>query len=156
MPDRARVLEIADALSFIREVPPGSNAGRWVEATQRVGGTAKGNPWCACWVSLVLGVAYAGAPPLAYTASCDLLLEEARRKGWLRDAPSVGAVFLRLKSDRDADHTGFVRALGGDGRFTTWEGNAAPNGSREGVGVYSLTRPRAQERYVFVDYPEAA
>lgn len=150
---RQAVLRIARLFLFVREVPHASNAGRWVEAIQRIGGTTRTNPWCACFVSLVMGLAYQGKPPLPFTASCDVLLATARAKGWLRDTPTPGCVFLRLVSDTDADHTGFV----GDTVLTPWrtiEGNAAESGTREGVGVMELRRPKGAERYVFIDYPD--
>jgi hypothetical protein len=152
---REIVLQIARLFLFVREVPHASNGGRWVEAIQRIGGTTRTNPWCAAFVSTVLGIAYQGKPPLPFTASCDVLLETARAKGWLRDTPSPGAIFLRLVNDNDADHTGFV----GRDRTTPWptiEGNAAESGTREGVGVMELYRPKGKERYVFIEYPDEA
>lgn len=152
---RQRVLDIARQFLFVTESPLGSNAGRWVEAIQRIGGTTRGNPWCACFVSMVLGIAFKGKPPLPFTASCDVLLETARKKGWLRDTPAPGYVFLRLVNKNDADHTGFVGAVDGD-KWGTVEGNANAAGGREGVQVCELTRPRGAERYVFIEYPEEA
>lgn len=150
---RASVLAEARRWSFVREVPHASNGGRWVEAIQRIGGTSKGNPWCACFVSTVLGIAFKGKPPLPFTASCDILLETARAKGWLRDTPTPGCVFLRMVNENDADHTGFV----GEDVTAPWptvEGNAAESGTREGVGVMELHRPKGHERYLFIDYPD--
>jgi hypothetical protein len=151
---RRRVIATARMLRFVREAPEASNGGRWVEAIQRIGGTSKGNPWCAAFVSTVLGLTFAGKNPLPYTASCDVLLEHARTKKWLRDGPTPGCVFLRLKSDHDADHTGFVTETADAHHWTSIEGNANNGGSREGVGVFELVRPKGKERYVFIDYPE--
>jgi hypothetical protein len=154
MTERRRlVLLIARLWLFVREVPHASNGGRWVEAIQRVGGTGKGNPWCACLVSLVLGLAFGGKSPLPFTASCDVLLEAARAKGWLRTTPTPGCIFLRMVSDTDADHTGFVGEAV-DVPWPTVEGNAAESGTREGVGVLELHRPKGKERYLFIDYPD--
>lgn len=154
MTDRRRlVLMLARLFRFVREMPHASNAGRWVEAIQRVGGTSKGNPWCACFVSLVLGIAFRGRPPLPFTASCDVLLATARANGWLRETPTPGCVFLRMVNDHDADHTGFV----GEEVTPPWptvEGNAAESGTREGVGVMELHRPKGTEHYLFIDYPD--
>lgn len=156
MPDRrAEILRVAEQLRFIREQAGAANRGRWVEALQRVGGTTPGQPWCACYVSAVLGLAYQGKNPLPYTAGCDVLLEDARARGLLVDTPQPGDVFLRLKTDTDADHTGFVREVLAGGKWTTWEGNANAAGAREGNEVCSITRPRRAERYVFIRVPEA-
>lgn len=156
MTERRRlVLLIARMFLFVREVPRASNAGRWVEAIQRVGGTVRGNPWCACFVSIVLGLAFMGKSPLPFTASCDVLLEAAREKGWLRTTPTPGCIFLRMVSEHDADHTGFV-AETIEAPWPTVEGNAAESGTREGVGVFELDRPKGRERYLFIDYPEDA
>ena len=151
---RRRVIATARMLRFVREVPEASNGGRWVEAIQRIGGTTKGNPWCAAFVSAVLGLTFAGKNPLPFTASCDVLLETARAKKWLRDTPTPGCVFLRLKSDHDADHTGFVTETAEPHHWTSIEGNANAGGGREGVGVFELVRPKGKERYVFIDYEE--
>lgn len=152
MTDRhAEVIALARCFRFVREVPAASNGGRWVEAIQRVGGTSTGNPWCACFVSIILGIAYQGKPPLPFTASCDVLLEYARKKDWLTNTPVVGDVFLRLRSAHDADHTGFVTSE--THPWSTIEGNAAESGTREGVGVFELRRPKGTEKYVFINYP---
>lgn len=150
---RAEVIALARCFRFVREVPAASNGGRWVEAIQRVGGTDKGNPWCACFVSIILGIVYQGKPPLPFTASCDVLLEYARKKDWLTSTPVVGDVFLRLRSAHDADHTGFVTSE--THPWHTIEGNAAESGTREGVGVFALQRPKGTEKYVFINYPNA-
>lgn len=148
------VLKIAKALTFVREVPLTSNAGRWVESIQRVGGAAKGSAWCACFVSFVLGIVFRDKPPLPYTASCDELLHAAERWEWLGDDPQVGDVFLVMKSPTDAIHTGFVASVQGN-LFSTIEGNAAPQGkqaTREGWGVFERTRTIETGKYKFIHY----
>lgn len=149
---------IARQFRFVRESPPGSNAGRWVEAIQCLGGATKGDPWCACYVSLVLAIAYQGQAPLPYTASCDVLLEHARAKGWLRDKPSVGDVFLVMKNAHDAVHTGIVENVSA-AAFKTWEGNAsdpAKPATREGWGVFQRTRALEPGKYLFIHYDREA
>ena len=148
---------IARQFRFVREAPAGSNAGRWVEAIQRIGGASKGDPWCACAVSLVLGIAYQGKPPLPYTASCDVLLEHARAHGMLRETPSVGDVFLVMKTPRDAVHTGIVENVSATA-FKTWEGNSSdPDkpATREGWGWFNRTRKLEPGKYLFIHYQEA-
>lgn len=153
MSTTSKVLQVAEDFLFVRESPPGSNAGRWVEAMQRVCNGAKGQPWCAAYVGTVLGIAFQGKPPLPYTMGCDELLEAGRKAGWLRDTPQPGDVFLRLKTPTDADHTGFVSSVDGN-TFGTLEGNTTGGtGSREGIGAFADTRTMAPGRYVFVRYP---
>lgn len=152
------VLAIAKAFTFVREVPFASNAGRWVEAIQHVGGTTKGNPWCACFVSFALGAAFNDKPPLPYTASCDELLNAGKRWGWVSENPEAGDVFLVLKSPTDAVHTGFVTQVQGP-HFNTIEGNASDAGkaaTREGWGVFERTRALTPGKYAFIRYERRA
>ncbi len=139
------VLARARQFKFVREAPGNRNRGRWVEALQRIGGTVVGQPWCACYVTAMLGLWFDNKPPFAYTASCDTMLEEARRNGWLRDDPAPGAIMFVLKSSRDAIHVGFVTEEITATKFGTIEGNASdPNAAptREGWGVFERT-PRS-------------
>lgn len=152
MTDADNVIARARQFLFVREV--GANAGRWVEAIQRIGGTSKGQPWCACFVSFVLGIWFDGAPPLAYTAGCDAMLTEAKAKGMVVSRPKKGDLFFVMKSVNDAVHVGFVVECVGDA-FTTIEGNSNSDGGREGFGVFE--RNGAQSRnvrgsYTFVRY----
>lgn len=151
-------------LKFVRETRINGkavNRGRFVEAIQRIGGTAPGQPWCACYVCTVFGLACDGWNPFAYTASCDDLLSVARKNAWLRDTPAAGAVFLRMASPNDADHTGFCTELITDTRWGSLEGNASdPTATvtREGWGVFERTpehplcRKHPDPQYQFVHW----
>lgn len=135
MPEVEAVLGAARALRFVREEPPGSNAGQAVEAFLQLTGLGKGQPWCAAYVAWV-GVAALGERwPLPRTASCYQLGEFAREWSTLLTTPAPGDVFLLWypKLNRFA-HTGFVTAAG------TLEGNTSGGGSREGWGVFERTR----------------
>ncbi len=154
------VLARARQFLFVREAAGNKNAGRWVEAIQRIGGTTRGQPWCACFVFLVLGLWYDGVPPLTYTPGCDELLREAKAKGILFTDPEPGDLFLLLKSPTDAIHTGFVTEGITATHFGSIEGNAsnpeAPP-TREGFGVFErpVSHPKARRRgrnYVFIRY----
>ena len=148
---------IAALFLFVKEQPLGSNKGRWVEAIQRVGNSPQigKDPWCASFVTMVLDIAYGGKNPLPATASCDVLLEHARKKGWLRDAPELDDVGLRLKSPTDADHA-FIVASVRPGDVDTVEGNTKDDGAREGYEVCERTRPLEKGRYVFIRVPRVA
>lgn len=124
-------VSIARQFLFVREVG-GQNKGVWVNTIQKVTGNDDGDSWCASFVSLVLGIAFGSKNPLPRTASCDVLLEAARSNGWLTSTPSVGDVFLYLKSPADAHHTGFVTStapLAGIAGNTSEDGTSS-NGDR--------------------------
>lgn len=150
-----RLADIAKLFLHVRETPAGSNAGYRVEAIQRWGGCSKGDPWCAAFVSLVIDLAYAGTPPLPRTASCDVLLEHARKRGWLQQEPAPGDVFLVMRAPHDAVHTGIVAHVA-PGQFTTIEGNASDPtkpATREGWGVFERTRRLTLGTYQFIRLP---
>jgi hypothetical protein len=160
------VLPEARKWLFVREVMKngkGTNTGRWVEAIQRIGGTVKGQPWCACFVCVVLGLLLGGKLPFPYTASCDTLLEWARSKGVLYDDPMPGDIFLLMASYHDAQHTGFVSEGITDTHFGSIEGNAsdpeAPP-SRDGFGSFERDVHHEKARsigrnYKYVRWSEA-
>lgn len=160
----AALLNVARGLLFVREDPPGSNSGEVIDQALRLSAISPTAPaeqkyWCAAFVTLV-GVLVLGARwPLPRTASCDALLAAARRAGVLRATPVPGAVFLRLKTSADADHTGLVETVHADGSFDAVGGNEAdptqPD-SRNGIGVFRRRRGRPgvdRARYAFVDLP---
>lgn len=127
----------------------GQNDGPWVEAIQRTTGNKKGDPWCASFVNFVLTIAYRGRNPLPATASCDVLLETARNRGALVDAPDPGDLFLVMRTPTDAIHTGIVTAVS-PVAVKTIEGNTNTNGSRDGWGVFARERRRAGLLFVRV------
>lgn len=159
MIDAAGMLQIARSFRFVREVPSGSNSGRWVEAMQRIGGTVKGQPWCACFVCLVLGIWYNGTLPFPYTASCDDILAWAVANGRVVTDPQAGDLFLWVPvvGSEDARHIGFLTEVTGK-KFGSIEGNAAdPDAppTHEGFGVFERFATHARARvtgpqYVFV------
>lgn len=160
------VLTIARLFGFVREIMKngkGTNTGRWVEAIQRIGGTVKGQPWCACFVCIVLGLFLGGRLPFSYTASCDNILEWARAKGVLYDDPMPGDIFLLLKSEHDAVHTGFVTEGITATHFGTFEGNASnpeAETTNDGYGAFerNVTHKKARPRgpnYMYVRWIEA-
>jgi hypothetical protein len=125
----------------------GQNDGAWVEAIQRITGNKRGDAWCASFVTMVLDIAYRGKNPLKRSASCDMLLEDARTKGWLKDTPEVGDVFLIMKTPTDAVHTGVVTTVG-KAAFKSCEGNTNEGGSRDGWGVFARQRKIAGVKFI--------
>lgn len=143
-----KVLAIAAKEVGVREIG-NTNTGRRVREYQdadTLGGT--GYPWCASFVSWVLK--QAKVENWLYTASCDFILDWARRNNLISKSPQAGDVFLLLSASNpnDAIHTGFVESVEAN-KFTTLEGNTNTDGSANGNGVYRLKRTNSA-RYVFV------
>jgi hypothetical protein len=146
------VLAVARACLPVREATP--NWGRFVQAIIDSAGGTSPEPWCASFVyycgSRVLGRGW----PLPMTRSCDVLLEYARSNNMLFDQALAGDVFLVMRSEHDAIHTGFVDALRPDlglQAFATLEGNTNTDGSANGIGVFSNVRgTTARTAYEFI------
>lgn len=139
---KSNVVPVAELfVGWVRETT-GKNDGPWVEAIQRTTGNKKGDPWCASFVNWVLDIAYRDMNPLPATASCDVLLEFARKNQLLTSTPQPGDVFLVMKTKNDAIHTGIVTEVKAD-TVKTIEGNTNREGAREGNGVWARERARA-------------
>jgi hypothetical protein len=132
----------------------GQNRGPWVRLYM-AGHEGDGWPWCAGFVSYVIGQACRDlgvGRPVAGTFSCDLLAIDGRRKHLFVPAspaaePQPGWIFLRKRIANDWDHAGLV-AESEQAAFLTIEGNTNDAGSREGYEVCSRSRP--QGRYDFI------
>jgi hypothetical protein len=139
---KSQVVPVAELfVGWVRETT-GKNDGPWVEAIQRTTGNKKGDPWCASFVNWVLDIAYRDMNPLPATASCDVLLEFARKNQLLTNTPQPGDVFLVMRTKNDAIHTGIVTEVKAD-TVKTIEGNTNREGAREGNGVWARERQRA-------------
>jgi hypothetical protein len=158
------VLRAARMLLPVREAS--QNTGRFVDAIIRSAGGTPPEAWCASTLYYVGSHLLGPRWPLPKTRSCDVLLEFARTRFVLRPDPAPGYVFLCLRSDTDAYHTGFVETLAptfGSRAFNTLEGNSNDDGSANGDGFYALTRgedkdPRTGKpdptRYAFIAWAE--
>ena len=127
----------------------GPNRGPWVRLYMK---GQEGQPWCAGFVTFVLGQAAQalGEPmPIAGSVSCDQLAAQGRQAGLLvaQDGARPGAIFLVRKTGTDWVHTGFVVEKKPD-FFRTIEGNTNDDGVREGYEVASLTRTYASKDFV--------
>jgi hypothetical protein len=139
---KSQIVPVAELfVGWVRETT-GKNDGPWVEAIQRTTGNKKGDPWCASFVNWVLDIAYRDMNPLPATASCDVLLEFARKNQLLTSTPQPGDVFLVMCTKNDAIHAGIVTEVKTD-TVKTIEGNTNREGAREGNGVWARERPRA-------------
>lgn len=146
---KSQVVPVAQLfVGWVRETT-GQNDGPWVEAIQRTTGNRKGDPWCASFVNWVLDIAYKDQNPLPCTASCDVLLQHAVAHNLLTTTPEPGDVFLVMKSQMDATHTGIVTEVQGT-LIRTIEGNTNREGAREGNGVWARSRQRTGLQFIRV------
>jgi hypothetical protein len=147
MTDVEAALFLARSQLWVREVG-GENCGQVVEHYLATVGQARGEPWCAAFVSWIGKVAVP-AWPLPMTPSCEVLFKAATDAKLVESSPSPGAVFLlwRPKLGRFA-HTGFVTGRVQTG-WPTIEGNTNPAGGREGFGVFERIRSfAAEDRFI--------
>lgn len=160
-----RVLQIAagEEARKVREVPPGSNKGPDVEAYLRSVGLGGGFSWCAAFLYWCFDKAakdLGRANPAFKTGGCLAHWNGAPGKGAKRVLSSKaqadpallqpGMVFI-MDHGGGLGHTGLVEEVSG-GMITTIEGNANLGGSREGVGVFRLTRKINSINKGFIDY----
>lgn len=135
----------------VSEEPPGSNAGKAVEAFLGSVGLGAGHAWCAAFVYWCVDRAAAELKRsncMPKTGGVLDMWRKARKAG----LPCVSAVEARARPELVTSgmvfvmdhgggrgHTGFVRSFS-NGRLATVEGNSNSGGSREGTGVFELTR----------------
>ena len=145
--------ELARKFHYIREATD-QNDGARVEAIQRWGGGKKGDSWCAFFATMVLDVFYEGAAPIKRTGSCDDILQQAQKNGWLQELPHVGDLYLYLKSPTDAHHVGIVTDVNTEG-FLGLSGNTSEDGlSSNGDRVAERSLKLRPGHTVFVRYPK--
>jgi hypothetical protein len=137
----------------VREIG-NTNRGRRVDEYQRADLLpGLGYPWCAsfqAWNLLtVLGKTL--CDQVWYrSASCDEILNWARRKKIIGSTPAVGACGLVMASKYDATHIFLVTDIAAQG-VKTVEGNTNTGGSRNGNGVYARFRKNSS-RYLYVNW----
>jgi hypothetical protein len=147
------ILFLARQFLFVREVG-GQNTGVWVQTIQKVTGNAPPDSWCASFTALIMGLAFGGKSPLPRSAGCDAWLEAARKEGWLTQTPSVGDIFLRLKTPTDAVHIGFVTDVSQLPAVGTISGNTSEDGtSSNGDRVAERFITPATGTIIYIAYP---
>lgn len=129
------------------------NCGPWVRLYMH-GEEGSDQPWCAGFVSHVIGQAAHGVGqpvPIKRRVSVDLLVEDAKGAGRFLEGSKLttaarridkirkGSLFVVRKSSTDWTHVGFVTEVGDD-FFLTIEGNTNDEGSREGFEVCARSR----------------
>lgn len=131
----------------------GENSGPWVRLYMR-GGDGPVRPWCAGFLCYLLAQAADSLRmpvPLERTFSCDILAEQAKRRGYfvpgsyLKDADDrcrtifPGSLFLQRRSRDKWSHAGLVVENREDCLITI-EGNSGEEGGREGHEVCRRVR----------------
>lgn len=164
-PFLAQVLGVAagEAAKAVREVPKNSNRGPEVDMYLERTGVSSGLAWCCAfvyWCFDEAALAAARPNPMFKTAGClahwnNAVSRGARRipaKGAVADPSRVqpGMVFL-MDYGGGLGHTGFVERVNG-GHIVTIEGNTDASMTREGGGVYRLTRKLVSVNKGFIDY----
>ena len=164
-PFLARVLQTAsgEEAKHVREVPKDSNRGPEVEAYLARAGAAPGNSWCCAFVYWCFdesAKAMGRANPMPKTAGCLDHWERASAHGTKcilagnatenPELVAAGMIFI-MDHGGGLGHTGLVEKVTG-GIITTIEGNTNASKSREGGGVYRLTRKIADINKGFIDY----
>ena len=160
---RALLVAAGEEAAKVREVPRNSNKGPEVSAYLKRAGVSPGLPWCCAFVYWCVDEAALilhRANPMVCTAGCLDHWNKAAAKGAARittarasaDPARVapGMVFI-MSFGGGAGHTGFVESVAG-GFVTTIEGNTDASKTREGGGVYRLTRKIVDINKGFIDY----
>ena len=160
-----RMLQIAlaEADHQVREVPANSNRGPRVEEYQKRAKSRPGLAWCCSFVYWCMDEAAIGMVrrnPMIRTAGC---LDH-----WNR-APTVGArrvkkaqalanpglltpgMIFVMDHGGGFGHTGIIAEVNG-GFLATVEGNTDASRTREGGGVYRLTRKIGEINLGYIDY----
>jgi hypothetical protein len=160
-----RVVQIAaeEARREVREVPTNSNDGPDVRKYLRSVGLGPGFAWCCAFMywSFDEAAQQLGRPnPMVKTAGCLDHWNRAEAHGARRirtaealdtpDAIAPGMVFV-MDHGHGLGHTGIVEEVA-SGLLTTIEGNTDASRTREGGGVYRLTRKINQINLGFIDY----
>jgi hypothetical protein len=162
---RKAAIEIAgrEADNGVREEPRNSNRGPRVEEYQRRVGIAPGLAWCCAFMYWCFDEAAATCGcrnPMVRTGGCLEHWRQAPRAGakcvdarQAIDDPSLitpGMIFV-IDHGGGLGHTGLVESVAG-GLLSTIEGNTDASKTREGGGVYRLTRKVAEINKGFVLY----
>ena len=147
----------------VREVPKNSNRGPEVDQYLHRAGAPLGLAWCCAFVYYCFDEAAAAqqrANPMFRTAGCLAHWNGAPSKGARRipKAQAVadpgllkpGMIFV-MDFGGGMGHTGLIEQVTG-GLLTTVEGNTDASKTREGGGVYRLTRKVAEVNKGFIDY----
>jgi hypothetical protein len=157
----------AEEAKQVREAPKNSNRGREVDEYLLRAGVSPGLSWCCAFVYWCFDESARGMGrpnPMVRTAGCLDHWRRAPARGAKRimkqeavDNPGLvkpGMVFI-MDHGGGLGHTGLVEKVAG-GLLTTLEGNTDASRTREGGGVYRLTRKIGDINKGFIDYSGVA
>jgi hypothetical protein len=157
------VTAAAEEAKGVREVPPNSNRGPQVDVYLQRAGVSPGLSWCCAFVYFCFDETANSlnvANPMVRTAGCLDHWNRAPARGARRvmaaqavsnpELVRAGMIFV-MDHGGGLGHTGLVERVQG-GLITTIEGNTNTAMSREGGGVYRLTRKLAEINKGFIDY----
>ncbi len=161
----AEVIKVAqgEEAKKVREQPRNSNGGPEVDAYLASVGLGTGYSWCCAftyWCFEQAARKLKRSNPMFRTGGCLKHWQEAPGKGAklissgsaLAD-PSLlrpGMLFV-MDHGKGLGHTGLIESVAG-GLLTTLEGNTDGSGTREGGGVYRLTRKVSEINKGYIDY----
>jgi len=162
--EQVLVVAAREEAKKVREIPVNSNRGPDVVKYLTRAGAAAGLPWCCAFVYYCFDEAAKtqGLPknPMVRTAGCLDHWNKAVAKGAARVPaaaatadPSLlkpGMIFI-MDFGKGAGHTGLIETVVG-GILSTIEGNTDASKTREGGGVYRLTRKVGEINKGFIDY----
>lgn len=164
----AEVIKVAqtEEAKKVREQPRNSNGGPAVDAYLASVGLGTGYSWCCAFTFWCFEKAASNLGrrnPMVKTGGCLKHWQAAPGQGAkLLAAGAVmadpgllrpGMLFI-MDHGKGLGHTGLIEALAG-GLLTTIEGNTDGSGTREGGGVYRLTRKVGEINKGYIDYAGA-
>ncbi len=160
---RVVAIALAEAEKGVREVPANSNRGPRVEQYQSRAHSRPGLAWCCSFVYWCMdeGAKAVGRDnPMICTAGCldhwnragAAGVRRIRKASALQDPAllSPGMIFI-MDHGGGLGHTGIVASISG-GYLATVEGNTDASRTREGGGVYRLTRKIGEINLGYIDY----
>jgi hypothetical protein len=154
---RQKLTDTLTSQLYVRELT-GNNDGVEVERYLGFVGMAKGNAWCAAFVSYNLNAVGVSKPinPISAWAPVFanpkyIVWSQSLLKANKAKKPKPGDCFtLYYPAQNRVGHVGFI--IGESGLyFITTEGNTGLSGSREGSGVHRLKRAKSKV-YAITDY----
>lgn len=155
--DRALIEIVTDPRTLnVREVPLRSDWGPEVRKYLEFCGIRRPAWWCAAFVSYQIHQAAERSRVRSSWprfANCVDIFRWGEKHGLLLAEPGVPSVMLIpgnvARGERRFKHTGFVVGYNPTTRvIETVEGNSNNNGSRNGIGVFRLTRRKSSQRFV--------
>lgn len=154
------VIKVAQSQIGIMEIPAGSNRGPEIDEYLKSVNCPLGNFWCAGFVYWCFNKASKNlnqGNPLFKTAGCLSHWDNSQGKKILAkaaiDNPSLlkpGQIFI-LDHGSGMGHTGIIERVEG-GFIHTIEGNSNPEGGRNGIGVFPITRKIAKITKGYIEY----